>query len=151
MAKHTAHAPDWKLSLGKLRLGPWRGEGAPRPGRVHPSSSWLPELLGRGRHKTQVQWSLRFPGGPENWNHKQRRAQSIWSSQEPQQHRWGEHTPVSRANPVWLEHGECSPHTAVSACSTPPFPQQDWTSEPEQHHLCTPVSGWKLDTEETSK
>ena len=25
------------------------------------------------------------------------------------------------------EHGECSPHTATSACSAPPSPQQDWT------------------------
>ena len=31
----------------------------------------------------------------------------------------------------WLpgrpEHSECSPHTATSACSAPPSPQQDWT------------------------
>ena len=25
------------------------------------------------------------------------------------------------------EPGECSPHTATSACSAPPSPQQDWT------------------------
>ena len=28
---------------------------------------------------------------------------------------------------AWPEHGECSPHTATSACSAPPSPQQDWT------------------------
>ena len=28
---------------------------------------------------------------------------------------------------AWPEHGECSPHTATSACSAPPAPQQDWT------------------------
>ena len=26
---------------------------------------------------------------------------------------------------AWPEHGECSPHTATSACSAPPSPQQD--------------------------
>ena len=44
------------------------------------------------------------------------------------------------ANPVWPEHCECSPHTAVFVCSTPPSPQHDWTSEPKQEttstHLC---------------
>ena len=66
---------------------------------------------GWGRHKTQVQWSPRFPGVPENWNRTPRRVRSIYSSQESQQRRRGEHTPVSGANPVWLEHCECSPHT----------------------------------------
>ena len=47
-----AHTPDWHGQ--KLRLGPRRGEGAPHPGRVSPSSSWLPELLGWGRHKMQA-------------------------------------------------------------------------------------------------
>ena len=31
------------------RPGPRRGEGAPHPGRVRLSSSWLPELLGQGK------------------------------------------------------------------------------------------------------
>ena len=52
-----AHAPDWCGE--KLRLGPWRGEGEPHPGRVRPSSSWLPEPLRRGRHKTQAQHFFR--------------------------------------------------------------------------------------------
>ena len=47
MAKHKAHAPDWHGQ--KLRLGPWRGEGAPHPGRVCLSSSWLPEPLRPGK------------------------------------------------------------------------------------------------------
>ena len=47
-----AHTPDWHGQ--KLRLGPRKGEGAPHPGRVSPSSSWLPELLGWGRHKMQA-------------------------------------------------------------------------------------------------
>ena len=37
----------------------------------------------------------------------------------------GERSPkLQAARP---EHGECSPHTATSACSAPPSPQQDWT------------------------
>ena len=40
----------------------------------------------------------------------------------------GENThPWAGANPVWPEHGECSPHMAISVCSTLPSPQQDWT------------------------
>ena len=34
---------------GGNRLGRRRGEGAPHPGREHPSSSWLPELLRLGK------------------------------------------------------------------------------------------------------
>ena len=50
------------------KLGPRRGEGTPHLGRVRPSSSWRPELLGQGRQKTQAQPSLCFCGGPENLN-----------------------------------------------------------------------------------
>ena len=35
----------------------------------------------------------------------------------------GERAPKLLA--AWREHGECSPHTATSACSAPPSPQQD--------------------------
>ena len=73
--RHKAQAPDWHTP--KLRLGPRRGEGGQHPGRVHPSSSWLPELLGQGRHKTQAQPSPRFCGEPESWNHTQGGARSI--------------------------------------------------------------------------
>ena len=34
---------------GGNRLGRRRGEGVPHPGRVRPSSSWLPELLRPGK------------------------------------------------------------------------------------------------------
>ena len=34
---------------GRNRLGPRRGEGAPHPGRVCPSSSWWPEMLRPGK------------------------------------------------------------------------------------------------------
>ena len=93
-ARHWAHAPDgagsdWGWGCGgekahahdwrgwKLRLGPWRGEGAPHPRRVRPSSSWLPALLWQGRHKTQAQLNPCFCGTPEGWNRAQRRARSI--------------------------------------------------------------------------
>ena len=62
----------------KLRLGSQRGEGAPRPGRARPSSAWLPEPLGQGRHKKQAQlFVLHFCGAPKGWNRAQRRARSI--------------------------------------------------------------------------
>ena len=45
--RHRVQAPDWR---GRgLGLGTRRGEGALHPGRVHPSSSWLPELLRPGK------------------------------------------------------------------------------------------------------
>ena len=99
-------------------------EAGPAEGRRRPSSSWLPELLGRGRHKMQAQPSPRFCGEPENWNCTPRRARSIQSSREPEQCRW-ESTHHERGKPVWPEHGEGSPHTAMSVCSAPPSPQQD--------------------------
>ena len=91
VARHRAHALDWRGR--KLRLGPRRGKGAPHPGRVRPSSSWLPEPLGWGRHKTQAQPSLRFCETLEGWNLAQRRARSIenrlesgplWSTRKPE-------------------------------------------------------------------
>ena len=47
VARHRAQAPD--LRGRGLGLGPRRGEGAPHPGRVCPSSPWLPELLRPGK------------------------------------------------------------------------------------------------------
>ena len=44
--EQTQGTPD---QARKLRLGPRRGLGAPHPGRVRPSSSWLPELLRQGK------------------------------------------------------------------------------------------------------
>ena len=46
--------------------GMGRGEVALHLKRVCSSSSWLPELLGQGRHKMQAQPSLCPCGGPEN-------------------------------------------------------------------------------------
>ena len=37
--------------MWKLRLGLWRREGSLHPGRVHPSSSRLPELLRPGKEQ----------------------------------------------------------------------------------------------------
>ena len=62
-AKHKVHAPDWRGQ--KLRLGPRRGEGALHPGRVRPSSSWMPELLrpqkaqNAGAAKSALLWRTR--------------------------------------------------------------------------------------------
>ena len=56
-----------KQCAQKLRLGPQRGEGAPHPGRVRPSSSWLPELLRPGKAQntgpteSAPLWSTREP------------------------------------------------------------------------------------------
>ena len=123
MAKHRAHAPDRRGRT--LRLGPRRGEGAPHPGRGRPSSSWLPEPLGRGRHKMRAHPRPHFCGTPENWNRTQHRACSIQSSREPEQRRRGEQRPASL--------------------------QRDGTSEPEPETTSAPVSGRKLGTEETGK
>ena len=58
--------------------------------------------------------------------------------------------PWEVANLGWLRH--CKHTPVLFVCSVPPSPQQDWTSEPKKsvHHRPL-VSGWKLDTEETSK
>ena len=81
-----AHAPDWRG--WKLRLGPPRGEAAPHPGRVRRSSSWLPELLGQGRHKMQAQlfvlrfWELPRAGTARSAGHAPYRAAGSLSSVE---------------------------------------------------------------------
>ena len=118
----------------KLRLGPRKGEGKPHPGRVRLSSSWLPELLRQGRHKTQAQQSLCFCGVPENWNLSGLGLGSAHNSgPAPYRAAWslssvdGEssHARVG-ANPVWPEQCECSPHKPVTfVCSALPSPQHD--------------------------
>ena len=116
----------------KLRLGPRRGEGAPHLGSVCPPSSWLPELLGRGRSKTRPNRSRAFVEYPKTGTacHAEpapyRAARSLSSVDRESTHPW------AGANPVWPEHGECSRHTAISVYSALPSPQHDWTSEPKQ-------------------
>ena len=62
-AKHKAHAPD--RCRQKLRLMLQRGEGLLLLGRVHSSSSWLPELLvpgkaqNAGATESMLFWSTR--------------------------------------------------------------------------------------------
>ena len=123
----TQGAPD--RCTGKLRLGPWRGWGALHPGGVCPSSSWLPELLGRGRQKTQAQPSLRLCGGPKNLNLRGLALGSAHNSgPAPYRAAWslssvdGEApTPWAGANPVWPEHCGSSLHRPVTfVCSVPP-------------------------------
>ena len=59
--------------------------------------------------------------------------------------------PCAGACPAWLRHCEHTP--VLFVCSILPFPQHDWTSEPKKKVSTTAplVSGWKADTEETSK
>ena len=83
--RQRAQVPD-RRGQG-LGLGTRRAEGALHLGRVRPSSSWLPEPIGCGRHKKQAQlFVLRICGTPEGWNRAQHRARSILSSGEPEQH-----------------------------------------------------------------
>ena len=99
---------------GKLRLGPRRGWGALHPGRVRPSSSWLPELLGWGRQKTQAQPSLRVCGGPENLNLSSFGLGSEGNSgPAPYRAAW---------NPVWPEHCGSSPHRPMTFVCSAPLP-----------------------------
>ena len=76
---------------------------------------------------------------------------SRWSNIEPE---WC--APWAGAGPVGLRHREHMPLLFV--CGIPPSPQHDWTSEPKTNkqtnksvHHHSPMSGWKSDTEETSK
>ena len=110
------------------------GEKANRTQGECLSSSWLPELLGRGRHKTQAQLSLCFCGVPENWNLSGLGLGSARNSgPTPYRAAWslssvdGESSHArAGANPVWPEQCECSPHTPVTfVCSAPPSPQHD--------------------------
>ena len=125
----------------------WGGDGEGRS-RTAPEESALIKLLvpwaaQTGRHKTQAQPSLRLCGVPENLNLNLsglglgsagdsgpapcRAAGSLSIVDGGSTHA------VSGANPVWPEHGECSPHRPVtSVCGAPPSPQHDWTSQPKQ-------------------
>ena len=101
--RDRAYAPDRRgreLGLGLQRGWDCRGEKVRcTRGDCARQASWLPEPLGRGRHKKQAQLFVpRFCGTPEGWNPAQRRARSIQSSQEPEQHRWGkQRQPLGKA------------------------------------------------------
>ena len=82
---------------------------------------------GRGKGKTQPQRSPPLPPG------KQARflskdflrpdlRRALGPRREKERRARGE---SSKSLAAWPEHGECSPHTATSACSAPPSPQQD--------------------------
>ena len=112
-----------------LRLGPWRGWGAPHPGRVRPSSSWLPELLGRGRHKTKAQPSLCFCGVPENWNRMPLRAHSLLNSLEPEQCRRGKHTRCEWGQTQCGWNTASASHTHQWHLSAVPLPLHSMTEQ----------------------
>ena len=121
--KHRAHAPN-RCRRG-LRLGPRRGEGAP-PGRVRPSSSWLPELLLPGRHKRRRSFLFRtFVEHP--------RAGTARSAG---------HAPYRTAGCLSSIEGKAAP--------APPRSTMELATR-IRDHLRPPVSGWKLGTEETGK
>ena len=128
----------------KLRLGPRRGEGAPHPGRVRQSSSWLPELLGWGRHKTQVQPSPRFCGEPAPYT-------AAWSLSSVD----GESTHARRewGKPSVAGTLRVLPTQASDICLQRPFLPTARLNKRTQtrDHLRPLVSGRKLDTEETGK
>ena len=66
-SEQTQDAPDRRLTAcAETEAGTAEGRRRAAPGRARPSSSWRPELLGRGRHRTQAQPSPRLCGGPEN-------------------------------------------------------------------------------------
>ena len=99
------------------------------------SSSWSPELLRQGRHKTQAQPSLGLYGVPKNLNLSCLGLRSTHNSgPAPCRATWslssvdGESTrAMSLGKP-----SVCSPHMPVIfVCSAPPSPQHDSTSEPE--------------------
>ena len=100
----------------KLRLGPWRGEGAPHLGRVACQAPGGLSCSGWGRHKTQAQSSPRFCGVPENWNCTQLRARSLESSLEPEQCRQGKHTPMSGGKPSVARTLRVLPTQASDIC-----------------------------------
>ena len=62
----TQGSPD--QSTQKLKLGPWRGEGALHLARVCSSSSWLPELLRPGKAQNAGPTESVFCGMPRNLN-----------------------------------------------------------------------------------
>ena len=133
---------------GRVRASLWlpepltaEGKGAPRPGRGRPSlwppgpltggkrhtapgrtrtSLWLPEPLrpGKTQHagatESAMLWRTRRlePHSAQGPFHmEQPGAWAVWTGKAQ--------TPLYGANPVWPEHGECSPHTATSVCSAP--------------------------------
>ena len=105
------------------------GKRRAAPGRTCPSL-WLPEPLrpgktqGAGATESALLWRTRKlePHSTQGLLHIERPgAWAVWTGKAQ--------TPLYGANPVWPEHGECYPHTAMSVCSAPPSPQQDW-SEP---------------------
>ena len=110
------------------------GKGAPRQGKGHqtsgcPGRSLWREKAHRARGKGAkplAAWAARRGG--------KRHAAPGENALKPLAPRAARRGGKRRAAPgerppklqaAWPEHGECSPHTATSACSAPPSPQQD--------------------------
>ena len=136
-----------QLARPETEAGTAEGIRYTAPGRQHPSSCWLPELLRPGKaqnagptESAQAQPSPRVCGitetlnlsglslgragnsGPAPWR-------AAWSLSSVD----GESTCRERGQTVWSEHCRSSPHRPVTfVCSAPPSPRHDWTREPEQ-------------------
>ena len=114
-------------------------------------------------HKTQAQPSLCLWGVPEYLNLSSLDLGSAYnpgpasdssqqSNLEPKQCRWGKHT-CHEWEPTQCGRDTVSTLTHASVvCSIPLSPQHNWTSEPKKVSTTARlVSGWKSDTEESSK
>ena len=114
------------------------------PGESALTSSWLPELLGWGRHKTQAQPSLRLCGVPENLNLSSLGLGSACNS---------EHMRREWVKPRVAGTLRVLPTHASDIClQCPSLPAAQLNKRTlTRDHLRPPVSGWKLDTKETSK
>ena len=115
--------------------GMGRGEVALHLKRVCSSSSWLPELLGQGRHKMQAQPSLCPCGGPENLslsglglgsacNSGPAPCRAAWSLSSVDEESTCAVSGWGGGKSTVAGHCECSPHMPVTfVCSAPPSPQ----------------------------
>ena len=95
-----------------------------------PHSRWRKEARGGARGKLSPREAT--PSHPANRRgflskdflrpDRLQRALGPWREKAGRANLW---LPRPLAVAAWPEDGECSPHTATSACSAPPSPQQD--------------------------
>ena len=138
--RHKAHPTstprNWGWDHGGDKV---QRRGQLRRGRS--SSSWLPELCGRGRHKTQAQPSLCFCWVPRNLNlsclglGSARNSgptpwRAAWSLSRVDEGRT--HTATGRKSSVVGTLWVLPTHASDICLQCPPSPQHDWTSKPKQ-------------------
>ena len=136
--RHKPHTPDW---CRETEAGTAEGIRCTTPGEGAPVkllAAWAASAgEGTKRRHSRVRAFVEYPKTGTAGNIRPtpyRAARSLNSVDGESTHPW------VGANPVWPEHSECSPHTAISVCSARPSMKQDWTSEPKQEttsaHLC---------------